>query len=109
MIEKPNIPKILRRAAKLLEKVGWCQKRSVGIGGERCMARAIIESGHITRGHPSRSIDAVKVHLGVRFVSRWNDAPERTTEEVCEMLRVVAALHDAESTEEAEVAELVAS
>ena len=100
-----EVPKVLRRAADLIEKHGWWQDGRDGISypGKRCVMIAVSDACDENGDLDFRIRDTenasqtIKEYLGITNVFHWNDAPERTAEEVVNVLRVVAALHDTES------------
>lgn len=89
----PSHRQVLLEAADLIEEKGWCQGMYNNRSGAMCMMGAIINAGrrhehrYTSRAH-LRLIEAVG---GVAPVL-WNDAPERTQEEVVSALRKAAAL-----------------
>ena len=95
-----EVPKVLRRAADLIEVDGWwqlpCQRYRPAT--KRCVMIAIADAypgnGNLAIAIRANTSRAIKEYLGIIDVFRWNDDPERTSEEVVDTLRVVAALHD---------------
>ncbi len=84
---------VARKAADLLERDGWCQ----GLfrdGTRRCLSAAITAAVADVSA-PRRDIadevvrDALRRHTGMTS-TRWNDAPERTGDDVIALLRQVA-------------------
>jgi hypothetical protein len=81
---------ILRRAAELLGERGWCQGEIEDGDGRMCavgaIRRAASEVMH-TRHSWSESVALNRLRGQVRTremhsIPRWNDAPERTAEDV---------------------------
>ena len=70
------------KAWELLEQKGWCQGAMVDSTGRICAFQAVIQVyGY---GSPEESRVSELLHGPI---TRWNDAPGRTKEEVIEALR----------------------
>ncbi len=86
---------VARKAADLLERDGWCQGRLYSDDGERCLLGVLIAvEQYLDTPDEVDEIDAVDEAIGCRvgtpFLAKWNDAPERTADEVIALLREVA-------------------
>lgn len=90
---------IVEGAIKGLEDGGWCQNKNWerGPDGEicaMCMGYAMVRADPALglSGSFYRAREAVRSCLPGSYggISQWNDAPERTKEEVLEMLRTAA-------------------
>ena len=89
-----TVAEVLNAAADLIEKRGWCQHLAFDPDGRHCALGAIWAQrcpGPLER----EAVAAVRRATGSPFVGEWNDAPQRTKEEVVEALRKAAALADA--------------
>ena len=78
-------------AADYIEEHGWCQYEPANRKGAVCAVGALMA----VSSSPSIKLDAielVKLVIGQWHIPNWNDAPERTKEEVVSALRA-AALH----------------
>lgn len=76
-------------AADLIERRGWCQGQRVDENGAVCVSAAIVETSHLAdpyRIYRMRTFDALFAKTGEPS-PYWNDRPERTKEEVVEVLR----------------------
>ncbi len=80
---------VARKAADLLKRDGWCQGRFRD-GRRRCLVAALDDVSHGADIESAVVRFAVKEHTGERWFSDWNDAPERTADEVIALLRQVA-------------------
>lgn len=90
---------VLEKAADRLDYEGHCKGRYRGLHGGYCTAGAIaaatglVAHTSVLAKHPA--ISAVATALGAKSdpkqIAIWNDAPERTKDEVVAMLRAVAA------------------
>lgn len=84
---------IRRRAATLIEDKGWWQGRATGPGGQICCMTAVYWAANELTGRPTligggrTVLDEMARRLGVSNISIWNDAPDRTVEQVLEALR----------------------
>jgi len=80
----------LLAAAKLIRDDGWCQFRAMR-DGARCVVSAITEAAH-DDGAESKSaaLQLMRSRLwdryGILSAVRWNDAPERTVDDVLALL-----------------------
>lgn len=92
-----NAAEILDRAANLLDRDGWIQGHLCGHDGEHCALGGILDV--TTNDDPyAQAVDAVERVLG-GALDVWNDAPERTKDEVTSTMRSVAAVLRAAATE----------
>lgn len=88
-----NTSKILFRAAQIIERDGWCQDVLVDELGRVCAVGAIDKA---QTGDPEamggnyEPIQKLENLIGADVVN-WNNAPERTAEEVIDML-VIASI-----------------
>jgi len=77
---------VYSRAAERIRQRGWVQDVGRGPDGEACLVRALSEAGQSLVG----PLLAIKAHLGLGVgdaLVRWNDAPERTVEDVLMVLK----------------------
>lgn len=82
-------------AATYIEEHGWCQFYLQMRSGAVCMLGAMSRTVPRECGFDGawiRSVHLVQERTGCVGISTWNDAPERTKEEVVSALRA-AALH----------------
>lgn len=92
-----SVPEVLTRAADLLEEKGWCQHYPVDMEGRMCAVGAIRaasegqEQGYFASRVAVKAQQAVEKAIGGDFISRWNDRPERTKDEVIALFRTVAS------------------
>jgi len=95
-----NTAEILARTADVIDEVGWYQgdlydPRGTGM----CTLAAIYAAAGVdmAKATPSEAdaicaaIESLQGRLGVESVVNWNDAPERTAEQVTSALRRCAA------------------
>lgn len=87
-----GVGKLLWQAADLLEECGWCQHRIEDDYGRMCLVGSIQAALRM-----SQRADPVFCHAVVYRLKRrlelpvqWNDQPERTQEQVVDMLRELA-------------------
>ena len=85
------VTNILRSAADLLEKIGWCQGYGIDPKGQRCAWSAMIKSAGCMPGRPSADLDQAREYfdsyLGGSTITGWNDQKGRTLQEVLFALR----------------------
>lgn len=92
---------VLNRAADLIERDGWCQRRYRGQDGEHCVSDALIRAAGMGEpgdtGQQARVMtlyceasDALRAKVRRKNLPRWNDAPGRTQAEVVAALRAAA-------------------
>lgn len=74
-----EISRVLLDARALIE-IGWCQN-AIRYGDAVCM-RGAIESVDAPFGAKHLALDELKAAIGGGLISVWNDAPERSKEEV---------------------------
>jgi hypothetical protein len=79
---------VARKAADLLERDGWCQRMAHGPNGARCIAGALLAVRR--RRLPAIVGEALLCHTPDSTLAAYNDAPERTGDEVIALLRQVA-------------------
>ena len=80
--------KTLVDAADLIEKQGWCQHK-YSDQGRSCTMGAMTSMHHFDIVKARENLSAV---IGTSDITMWNDAPERTAEEVVNALRKAAAI-----------------
>jgi hypothetical protein len=85
---------VLRNAAELIEKKGWCQFRFLDEDGGTCLAGAGEASAKSVSGW-WQAREFLHRYLDID-PTIWNDAPERTQAEVVAKLREAAALAESE-------------
>ena len=102
---KPTEADVLERAADLLEEFGWCQHQyartafGVGVDVDDARAASFCAVGAIDRATldlaaaPLRSpaVQEFLKDVPGRWFADWNDAPDRTKQEVVSALREAAA------------------
>jgi hypothetical protein len=86
-----------KKAAEVIRKDGWVQKRSIGPNNEHCLMNAVqhatgywIVSGQANRDRYNAVRERIKAKLGIRYPAVWNDAQDRTKEEVLDLLEDLA-------------------
>lgn len=95
-----------RRAIAIIRERGWHQGTLSGLSGGVCVLGALLAAGHQQCYMDRRLRAAVALLCGplpdrssawpMHPVARWNDAPERTIEDVVLALKHAAADWDAE-------------
>lgn len=109
MLWNPELdkPKVLDEVGKALMKVagyidehGWCQHTMKDYHGKVCLSTAISDlfiTGIIAKDIISGVCETIEKHLTgkangtwIMGTVKWNDAPERTKEEVTGLLRKLA-------------------
>ncbi|HUR18863.1 MAG TPA: hypothetical protein VMZ51_08020 [Acidimicrobiales bacterium] len=83
---------VLRGALDVLDKQGWSQGFYTNPDGSHCLAGAINTAG---MAMSSYSILDAKNALALKNIEEWNDAPERTVEDVKQLLK--QAIYDLEN------------
>ena len=86
---------VLLKAADIIEEKGWYQGNMIGPKGELCMLGALnVASDYSLEYFNVRTVVRDHLHISVKdksfSLSNWNDAPERTKEEVIAALRGAA-------------------
>ena len=88
---------ILERAANELDRSGWCQRISRNTAGQMCAEYAlsyVCGEPFVHQLHYQRARWMLLGHIGfprlVSSLTRWNDAPGRTKEEVTAAMREAA-------------------
>lgn len=86
---------VLLTAAHLLAQHGWCQRQSRSGSGALCVVAAIAAAAGGAKTLEDRAHHALEVwviwHSNHDSVAEWNDAPERTKDEVLHALRHAVA------------------
>lgn len=96
-----DVPILLRKAAEVLDRDGWCQGRMDTPGGRRCALGALYKaSSELSDGYhvePDRWIEAregaassIVEHLSGEWILVWNDQPERRMSDVVKLFGQVA-------------------
>lgn len=80
-----SVGEVLEAAAIIVERDGWCQFRMCDQDGGHCALAAIIRADVYRCGATA----FMRTILGGSLME-WNDAPERTKEEVVAALRAAA-------------------
>lgn len=104
IVEAPAVPVFpeLVRAAEIIRKRGWCQHELLRLDGSFCAVGALKEAVGMRMSAPVQdllypelvdspvkpALEALQNALGT-YVATWNDAPERTQDEVIELLERV--------------------
>lgn len=86
------------RAAQEIERRGWCQRSSTDPAGRVCLMKALSLADDAAKDGGEACFKAydelyaeVGVPSGLLSLAKWNDAPERTKDEVIARLRGVSA------------------
>lgn len=100
-----TVPRVLRLAAALIERDGWCQGTYIAMDGRCCAVGALVQAGGgvidpdiydagpVEMARIRGAFDAVTKFIGRTWVTDlvdWNDEPDRTAEEVLAALRGAA-------------------
>ncbi len=80
---------VARKAADLLERDGWCQGKFRN-SGAHCVVAALTAVDDWSAPEQAAVRRRLRVHAGTEWLVNWNDAPERTADEVIALLRQVA-------------------
>lgn len=106
-----SVPRVLRLAAALIERDGWCQGTYIAMDGRCCAVGALVQAGDgvvdpdifdagpVEMARIHSAFDAAMKFIGRRAVSDlvdWNDEPDRTEAEVLAALRGAADAWEAE-------------
>jgi hypothetical protein len=90
-----EIRTVLGIAAGLLEQYGWCQRQSRTGSGALCVIAAIAAAAggdKVLEDAAHRALESWVIwHSNLDTVPDWNDAPERTKDEVLTALRAASA------------------
>lgn len=79
---EPTAADVLRAARDRLNSEGWCKQVSLDHDGSSCLSYAI-HRGARTRGGPvDEALFIMKEEIGCPNIPAWNDAHERTFEDV---------------------------
>src|SRR6267142_6886963 len=82
-----EIGKCCLKAIEVLEQRGWCKGSLMNASGQVCVVGAI----QLTACSLKEKDDALQLlHKTLGLVGTWNDAPERTKDEVTDKLREIA-------------------
>ena len=84
-----EIGKCYLKAIEVLEQRGWCKGHLSNSKGEVCMAGAIQIATSTNAPLRDETLNLMHTTLGT-LISKWNDAPERTKDEVTAKLREMA-------------------
>ncbi len=90
------------RAIEIIKERGWYQGGPVGPDESVCIGESTTRAGVKDGYHDERLVEAVEYVASIPTnswaspVGRWNDAPERTIEDVYLALKYAAADWDAE-------------
>jgi hypothetical protein len=89
-----DVSAVLVAAAARLEEHGWCQRQSRTGSGALCPIAAIAVAAAGDKQLEDRAQHALEIwviwHSDAPSVARWNDAPERTKDEVLAALNAAA-------------------
>jgi hypothetical protein len=90
---------VLRKAAELIEQRGWCRCCYTDSAGRLCVVGALRATRNGDAGDPFCDWDQHKAFSMLSkcidgIPSRWNDAPERTKDQVIAALRAAAEVGD---------------
>lgn len=78
-----NVIKALRTSKARIETLGWSQNTSEACSGTKCCAiTAIVQNNDLTSEERERACAILMKVLGREDIAAWNDAPERTLEDV---------------------------
>lgn len=72
---------LLKEAAALIREKGWCQRQLKSDNGEYC-AMGAIEAKTERFDEFSAAKALMKQRIGGHSVTKWNDEPQRTKDEV---------------------------
>lgn len=92
-----NVSEVLDRAADVLEEDGWCQYSMHDELGRYCALGAIKAvtpdpDAFAERGYATRALRDYLSPTRPFQISKWNDNPDRTKEEVIDALQQAARL-----------------
>jgi hypothetical protein len=80
-----SVQDTLDRTADLIEETGWIQDQFGSENLGYCLAGALRRVAPASEYYDAR--DEIHKRIGTEHVTIWNDAPERTKEDVIAMLR----------------------
>lgn len=88
-----NVSQVLWKAAKIIERDGWCQNTLVDPRGRVCILGALnkAETDYATRWGSESPYEFLRPLIGESYIAGWNNARDRTAEEVIDML-VIASI-----------------
>lgn len=79
---------VYAKAADIIRRRGWHQGGYEAPDGSVCLLGAL---GHAREGHSQywagEDVEAIEPHIGTENVGDWNDAPERTVEDIFLLLK----------------------
>jgi hypothetical protein len=81
---------VLDDAADLLERQGWCQVYMEDSDGRHCVVGALSAAAAVAHSRVAHAGAENAIWARVGMPTAWNDAPERTEQEVLDLLRSVA-------------------
>lgn len=87
--ELDEVSRALLKAAEILERKGHCKGRAIGPNHSVCVSGAVSEAVDWDSKMHHDVIARLRPHT-LPCPIMWNDAPERTAEEVIAKLRAVA-------------------
>jgi hypothetical protein len=102
ILSAEEVATILERARDYLLERGWCQGTTGVTDGPRCLVGAVsqVATDYVMARQGERNfglicypMEALRVGLGVRRpeqLPRWNDAPDRTLDDVVDLLERAA-------------------
>lgn len=91
---------VLNQAADYLQEHGWIQGGLGKPGGPRCAMgalKSVLGETSVIEFVAYPPYRALRRHVG-GFVSDWNDAPERTADQVIATLRAAAVIAESRET-----------
>lgn len=86
---------VLRAARALLERQGWCQGVYRNMNGSYCAAGALRAVCDDFSTNNSAAVLILRSVPGALLLSDWNDAPERTRDEILEAFSKAIAFAEA--------------
>jgi len=98
-----DVAAVAAKALELLKRDGWCQRRSKDSAGQRCVGRAWDEATYavadanqawrytVTGANCQPLKEAIMGQYACEGIAGWNDAPERTFDQVVAVLEKLAA------------------
>lgn len=78
-----TLAEILRAGKARIETLGWSQNTDEACSGTKCCTiTAIVQNNDLTSEERQRACAVLMKVLGREDIADWNDAPERTLEDV---------------------------